>query len=105
MFALTTLLPERSAVSSSERAGSMPPITSTTRSTSSRSTSDVGVGGQQVGRHVGVPVGPAHRDADQLERNADPGGEIVGLLVQQPDDLRADDPAAEQRHPQGVTHD
>ena len=38
LFAVTTALPDRSAVSSKERAGSMPPMTSTTMSMSSRLT-------------------------------------------------------------------
>ena len=60
-----------------------------------------GVGGEQrrVDGQVAVPLRAADGDADQLERRADPGGEVVGLLVQQPDDLGADDAAAEQGNP------
>jgi hypothetical protein len=38
LFAVTTDAPRRKAAMISERAGSMPPMTSTTRSTSSRAT-------------------------------------------------------------------
>ena len=57
------------------------------------------VGGEQrrVDRQVAaVAAGPAHGDADELQRGADPGGQVVGLLVQQPDHLGADGAAAEQ---------
>ena len=101
LFAVTTDLPRFSAGSSSVRAGSMPPITSTTTSMSARSTSAVGVGGEQRRpARPGCRCGPAHRDPGQLERRADPGGEVVGLLVEQADHLRADDAAAQQRDPQ-----
>ena len=77
----------------------MPPITSTTRSTSSRATRPAAsVVSSSVG-HVDVArrVEPAYGDPDQLDRRADPRGEVAGLLVQQPHDLRADRAAAEQR--------
>ena len=74
----------------------MPPITSTTRSTSSRATRPGGVGGQQLGGHVDLAlrVRPAYGDADELDRDADPGGQVVGLLAQQPDHLAAHRAAA-----------
>ena len=46
---------------------------------------------------------PTYGDADQLQRRADAGGQVVGLLVQQPDHLGADRAAAEQRHPTRIT--
>ena len=41
----------------------------------------------------------AHGDAHDLDRGADPRPEVVGLLVQQPDNLAAYRAAAQQRHP------
>ena len=86
------------------RAGSMPPITSTT--TSARRDQVEGVGGEQVGVDAGVaaPGGPAHGDADQLERAPDPGGEVDGVAGEQPRDLGADHAAAQQGHPQRGDH-
>ena len=76
----------------------MPPITSTTTSTSSRVTSaDASVVSRSP--EVGVPVRPAHGDADQLDRRSSPGGELVGLLPEQPHDLPADRAATQQRDP------
>src|SRR5262249_38683036 len=45
-----------------------------------------------------VPVRAPHTDPDQLERRSDPGGQIVGLVVQQPYHPGADNPAAEARN-------
>ena len=91
----------RSRAAAGVRAGSMPPMTSTT--TSARSTSDSASVGQQrpVDDGVALGVDVAHRDPDQLERRADPGGEVVGLRREQPHDLRADDAAAEDGDAQG----
>ena len=85
------------AASSSVRAGSIPPITSTTRSTSSRVTSASRVGGEQVRRDVGVVGGPADGDPGHLDRPADAGGQVVGLLGDQAQHLAADGAAAQQR--------
>ena len=63
------------------RAGSMPPMTSTTTSTSPGD-QRVGVGGEQrrVDRHGRRGrARAADGDADELERRADPGGEVVGV--------------------------
>jgi hypothetical protein len=40
---------------------------------------------------------PAYRDADDVERRTDPGGQVVGLVVQQSHDLGADGATAQQR--------
>ena len=52
----------------------------------------VRVGGEQPVGHVDVArrVEAAYGDADQLDRRADPGGEVAGLLGEQPHHLRAD---------------
>jgi hypothetical protein len=63
-----------------------------------------GVGGEQVGIDVGVLARAPHSDADQFERHTHTSGQVVGLLVQQPYDLRADDAAAQQRNAQSVAH-
>ena len=100
MLAVTTLAPFSRAARISDRAGSMPPITSTTTSTSSRAT-------RPAASVVSSPVGhldlarrvePAYGDADQLDRRADPGLEVAGLLLQEADHLRADRAAAEHGH-------
>ena len=57
------------------------------------------VGGEQgwVDREVArAPPGATYRDAGQLERAAHPGGQVVGVLREQPGDLAAHDAAAEQ---------
>ena len=43
-----------------------------------------------------LPAGAADRDADQLQRPADPGPQVVGLPDDQPGDFGADGAAAEQ---------
>ena len=91
--------PRRSAVSSRSLVGSMPPITSTTTSMSSRATSaaasvvssSAGMSGCRSGRRTAT--------ADQFQLRADPGGQLVGLLGQQPDHLGADDAGAEHARP------
>ena len=45
-----------------------------------------------------VATGPADRDADQLQRRADPGGQVLGLLVQEADHLATDGAAPQQRN-------
>jgi hypothetical protein len=58
------------------------------------------VGGEQLFRHsqgAALAAGPAHRDAGQLESRADSRGQVVSLLVQQPDHLGTDRATAEQR--------
>ena len=79
----------------------MPPITSITRSTSSRATSAsasvVNSAGSMPGR---CRFEPADRDPDQLQRPADPGPQVVGLPDDQPGHLGADGAAAEQGDPQ-----
>ena len=97
MLAVTTQAPLSRADRISARAGSMPPITSMTTSTSSRATSAGRVGGQQPVGHVDLAgrVEAAYGDADQLDRRADPGREVTGLLLEQADHLGADRPAAE----------
>ena len=80
----------------------MPPTTSTTMSTSSRVDQRRGVGGEQrwIDRQVARTLRPTHRDADQLQRRPDPGGEVVvRALIEQPDDLAADDAAARAARP------
>ena len=47
-----------------------------------------------------VAAGAAHRDADDVERAPDPGGEVVAVLGQQPGDGGSHDAAAEQRDAQ-----
>ena len=77
----------------------MPPITSTMTSMSSRATSPAasvvsrpaGISGCRAGRRTAT--------ADQFQLGADPGGQLVGLLGQQPDDLRADDAGTQHAHP------
>ena len=57
---------------------------------------------------VALRVGPAYGDPDQLDRRADPRGQVAGLLVQQPDHLAAHGAAPEQREPERgarVAHD
>ena len=68
-----------------DRAGSMPPMT---------------VGRQQPVGHVHVPgrVEAAYADTDQLDRDADPRGQVVALLGEQPDHLGPDRAAAEHGH-------
>ena len=58
--------------------------------------------GEQLGGQArpALRAGVADADPDQLDRRADPGGEVLGLGEEQPDHLRADDAAAQQRHPQ-----
>ena len=58
----------------------------------------LGIRREQGGVDRGVPAvpDPAHRDAGQLEPGADPQGQVVGLLGQQPGHLGPDHPAAEQ---------
>ena len=66
-----------------------------------------GVGGEQRGvdRQVAAVAGdPAYGDAGQLERAADPGGQVVGVRREQPGDLAADGAAAEQRDAQRTSH-
>ena len=93
---MTTDLPAFSASSSHVRTGSMPPITSTTTSTSGRVTSaDASVVSSSA--QLGVPVRAAHGHPDQLDGRAHPGREIGGLLAQQPHDLAPDRAAAEHR--------
>jgi hypothetical protein len=70
----------------------------------------LGVGREQGGVDVGVALAaqPAHRHARQLHRRADPGGQVVGLLAQQPHDLRPHHSAAQQRdleHRFGLVHE
>ena len=69
-------------------------------STSSRATRPARVGREQLVGHVDVArrVEAAYGDADQLDRRADPRGQVVGLLVQQPHHLDPTDAAAQQRH-------
>jgi hypothetical protein len=52
----------------------------------------LGVGGEQLCRNLGITLqlGAAYGHADQLDRRTDPGGQVVGLLVQEPDHLAAD---------------
>ena len=98
LFAVTTDLPALSASSSSVRAGSMPPITSTTTSTSSRVTRpDASVVSSVA--EIGVLVRAAHSDPDQLDGRPGARGELAGLVAQQPHDLAADGAAAQQRDP------
>ncbi len=101
-MAVTTDAPFSRAERISVRAGSMPPMTSMTRSTSSRATRPAASEVKQLARDVdlALQLGAAHRDADELEGHPDARGEVVVLLAQQPDDLAADGAAPEQREPQ-----
>ena len=74
----------------------MPPITSTTTSTSGRVTS-AGASVVSSSPQLGVPVRAAHGHPDQLDGRAHPGREIGGLLAQQPHDLAPDRAAAQHR--------
>ena len=71
---------------------------------SSRATSASASVVTRSARQVGVLARAAHGDAGQFQRRADAGGQVVGLLVQQPHDLRADDAAPEQGDSQCVAH-
>jgi hypothetical protein len=104
LFAVTTGFPLFSAASISDLAGSIPPITSTTMSTSGR------VRGEQgpVDRLVPAVPDPPHRDPRELQPGADPQGQVIGLLGEQPGHLRPDDPAAEHGYLQrakGLVHE
>ncbi len=94
---MTTDAPCSSAARISDRAGSMPPITSTTTSTSPRVTRPCASRGEQLCRNVGaaLQVGAAYGDADQLDGRAHARGQVGGLVVDQPGDLAADDATAE----------
>ena len=58
------------------------------------------VGREQArpGGHATFSPRTAHRDPGQLQRRADPGGQVVRLLAQEPDHLRPDVPAAQEGH-------
>jgi hypothetical protein len=60
-----------------------------------------GVRGQQAGGDLRMTSRPADGNRDQVQLGADPGGQLVGLLGQQPHDLRADDPGTEDSDPHG----
>ena len=47
-------------------------------------------------RHVPVSTGIAHRDAGDLEPDTRPPGDVVAVLVEEPDHGRADGAAPEQ---------
>ena len=104
MLAVTTDAPDSSAARMSDRAGSIPPITSITTSTSPRRDQCLGVGGEELARDVDArgPVDPAYGDADQLEGRPDAGDEVAGLLGEQARHLAADDAAAEQGDANGL---
>jgi hypothetical protein len=94
LFAVTTLLPARSASVSHDHDVHVVPFDQAER-----------VRGEQ-GRVDSAPVAaePPHGDADDLQRGADPGREVGGLLRHQPHDLRADGAATEQRDLDRVSH-
>ena len=83
----------------------MPPITSTTRSTSSRLTRAsasvvsrcAGTSGWCAGRRTAMPATSTGA--------ADAGGEVVGLLVDQPQHRAADGAAAQQRDLERSSHE
>ena len=81
----------------------MPPITSTTTSTSVAVTSaSASVVNSSAGTSTSrCSLGPADGDADQLDGRADARREVVGLLVQQPRRPGCRRPAAEQRQLSG----
>ena len=85
LLAVTTGLPAASAVVISSRAGSMPPMTSTTRSTSGSATtswaSRVSTPGAARRRGRGEV---AHGDPGDLEAHAGAGLDLLGLLGDQP---------------------
>ena len=80
LLAVTTPAPRFSAVSSRSLVGSMPPITSTTTSMSSRATTPSASVVSRAAGMSGMTAGPADRDRRQLQRGADPGRQLVGLL-------------------------
>ena len=83
----------------SSRAGSMPPMTSTTRSTSGSATTVVRVVGEQRGIDLDVAAARqvAHGDADDLELDAGARLDLLRLLGDELDERRADVAAPE--HP------
>ncbi len=83
----------------SERAGSMPPMTSMTRSMSSRLTSAcASVVIRSAGKSTDLKLARApDRDACQFEACARACREVVGVLGEDADDRGSDDTAAEQR--------
>ena len=71
----------------------MPPMTSTTMSTSGRATSaSTSVVSSVAVSSARRSSGALDADPDELERRADARGEVVGLALQQPDHLAADAP-------------
>jgi hypothetical protein len=65
------------------------------------------VGGEQVfldGKVTALAAEPPDRDADDLQRGADPGRQVVSLMVQQADDFRADGAAAQEGQADRFTH-
>ena len=50
----------------------------------------VDVVGEQLDRHAAVVGDPAHADAAQHQRRTDAGGQVVGALLDDADDLAAD---------------
>ena len=108
MLAVTTGLPCRSAARISSRAGSMPPMTSTTTSIAGSSTSACGVAGEHAVGQVDVAVAGevAHGHPGDLEAQAGAGLDDVGLPARA-DQGGADVAAAEHADPHdlaGIAH-
>ncbi len=97
MFAVTTGLPAARAAVISSRAGSMPPMTSTTRSMSGSVDDVVGVAGQHAGVELDatLPRQVAHGDAGDLEGDAGAGLDLLRLLGDEADERRPDVAAPE----------
>ena len=64
----------------------------------------MGVGGEQVRGDVGVVRRAADGDPGHLDRTSDAGGQVVGLLGDEPQHLAADGAAAQQRDLQRLRH-
>jgi len=65
-----------------------------------------GIAGEQrrVHRHRAGPARPPDRHPGHLQRGPDPGGQVGGLLAEQPVHLRTHPAAAEQRDPHWLAH-
>ena len=100
LLAVTTDLPLDRAAAISVRAGSMPPMTSMTMSMSSRVTSDSASVVSSAGSTSTSRVRPRRRTAMPASSSGAPdrAARSSPCSWMQPDDLRADHPAAQQGH-------
>ena len=106
MFAVTTGLPDFSAVRIRRRAGSTPPMTSTTTSMSGSLDDRVGVVGEHAGRELDVALLGHVVHGDPADLELDPGAlrDEVGVRVEQAHERGAHVPAAQESHPHDVRH-